>query len=90
MIDLSEDTEALAKRVAAAQHISVEDAIRYALEERERLAAVLPARRKPKDCSPEAIAARRIRLAQFAEAIAAMPILDPRPIVEIVDDLNSL
>lgn len=89
MIDLSEDIEALAKRVAAAQHVSVEDAIRYALEEHERLAAILPARRWPKDCSPEAIAARRIRMAQFAEAIAAMPVLDPRPVAEIVGDLNS-
>ncbi len=89
MIDLSEDTEALAKRVAAVQHVSVDDAIRYALEERERLAAVLPARRKQKDCSPEAIAARRIRMAQFADAIAAMPVLDPRPVAEIVNDLNG-
>lgn len=89
MIYLSEHTEALAKRVAAAQHLSVEDAIRHALEERERLAAILPAPFSAKDCSVEAIAARRMRMAQFADAVAAMPVLDPRPVAEIVDDLNS-
>jgi hypothetical protein len=41
MINLSQGTEALAKRVAAAQSLSVEDAIRQALEAR----ALDPSRR---------------------------------------------
>ena len=36
MISLPEDVEILARRVAAVEHISVEDAIRRALEERAR------------------------------------------------------
>jgi hypothetical protein len=34
MLDLSQETEALARRLAAAQRLSVDDAIRGALEER--------------------------------------------------------
>jgi len=40
MINLSQETEALAKRLAAAQSLSVEDAIRLALEEKARAAGV--------------------------------------------------
>jgi len=89
MINLSQETEDLARRVAERQQLPVDEVIRQALEYRDRLTAILPGRRKPKDCSPEAIAARRVRMAQFADAIAAMPVLDQRPVAEIVDDLNS-
>ncbi len=84
MIHLSAHTEALAKRLADAQNVTVEEAIRLALEERARAAGV----------ADEPISAKkRLRvesmLAIGAE-IAAMPILDPRSPQEIMDDLDSL
>jgi len=81
MIELSQETEALAQRVAAAQRLSVDDAIRLALT---------PKQRKPRDRSPEAIAARYAALERFAAEIRAMPILDPRSVEEIVDDIKAL
>ena len=62
MIQLSQETEALAQRLAAAQQLSVDDAIRQALEARARgagLTAVPAPGKKPRDNSPEAIGARR-------------------------------
>ena len=78
MLDLSQETEALAKRLA----------VRQALEERVRNAGL--AARLTRDPSPEAIAARRARLAQFVAKLAAMPVLDPRSAQEIADDLDPL
>ncbi len=43
MLDLSQETEALARRLAAVQRLSVEEAVRQALEERARLAGLAPA-----------------------------------------------
>ena len=90
MIDLSQETEALAKRLAAAQGLSVEDAIRLAVEEKARAAGVLPDPRHPRDQSPEAVAARHARTNRFVAALAAMPVLGPRSPQEIMDDLNAL
>jgi hypothetical protein len=42
MIHLSRETEVLALRLAAAQRVSVEDAIREALEARARVAGIIP------------------------------------------------
>jgi antitoxin VapB len=84
MIDLSQETEALAKRLAAAQSLSVEDAIRLALEEKARAAGVdaeTPPPRRP--MSVESM------LAVGAE-IAIMPVLDPRAPREIMDDPDAL
>ncbi len=90
MIRLSPQTEALAARLAAAQHLSVEDAIRLALEEKARENGLLPEPPKQRDMSPAAIAARREALDRISAEIAAMPILDPRSPQEIADDLDSL
>jgi antitoxin VapB len=84
MINLSAKTEVLAKRLAEAQHLSVEETIRLALEEKARVAGV----------APELVSARKrmsveAMLALGAE-IASMPLLDPRSPQEIVDDLNAL
>jgi antitoxin VapB len=87
MINLSQETEALAKRLAAAERLSVEDAIRQALEERARASGIVPKARRPRDASPEAVAAR---FDEMTRRIAAAPINDPRPISEIVSDLNAL
>ena len=86
MIDLSPDTEALARRLAEAQSLSVDQTVRQALEARER---IVP-KRRGKDVSPAAVAARIARVDAIVKEIAALPILDPRPVEEIVDDLNAL
>ena len=90
MINLSHETEVLARRLAAAQRVSVEEAIRRALEDRARVAGVQPEPRPPRDQSPEAVAARNARIDRIVEEIAAMPVLDPRSPHEIMDDLNAL
>ncbi len=88
MLDLSQETEALAKRLAVLQRLSIDDAVRQALEERARSAGL--AARLMRDPSPEAIAARRAKLARFVAELAAMPVLDPRSPQEIADDLDPL
>jgi antitoxin VapB len=90
MISLSPETEALAKRLADAQHLSIEDAVRQALEEKARVAGVGPEPRWPRDVSPEAIAKRRASIDRFVTEIAATPVRDPRDPREIMDDLNAL
>lgn len=90
MINLSPEAIDLARRLAAAQSLSVEEAIVRALEVRARAAGILaepPGRRDP---SPGAIAARQASLDRIAAEIAAMPILDARSAREIMDELNTL
>jgi antitoxin VapB len=90
MIDLSQETEALAKRLAAAKRLSVEATIRQALEAHARASGITPQAQRRRDASPEAVAARIARFDAFAQRIAVAPINDPRPVSEIVDDLNAL
>jgi antitoxin VapB len=89
MINLSQETEALAKRLAAAHHLSVEQAIRLSLEEKAR-EGIAPEPLRPREQSPEAIAARRARTDKLVAELAAMPVLDPRSPREIMDDLSAL
>jgi antitoxin VapB len=90
MIDLSQETERLAVRLAATQHLSVEEAVRQALEAQARVAGVLPESHKSRDQSPAAIAERQAKVNRIVAEIAAMPILDPRSQNQIMDDLNAL
>jgi antitoxin VapB len=90
MNNLSRETEALAKRLAAAQRLSVEDTIRLALEEKARAAGVVTEPRHRRGQSPEAVAARIERTNRFVAELAALPVLDPRSPREIMDDLNAL
>src|SRR5581483_6478206 len=83
MVDLSPETEALARKLAKAQRISLDDAVRQAAGN-----GPLPGRR-PRDPSPVAVAARRKRIDRIAREVAAMPILDPRSPREIMEDLNT-
>jgi antitoxin component of RelBE/YafQ-DinJ toxin-antitoxin module len=62
MIHLSQETEALATRLAAALSLSVDDAIRLALEEKARAVGIVMEPRHPRDRSPEAVAARHVRI----------------------------
>ena len=70
MLDLSQETEALARRLAAAQRLSVEEAVRQALEERARKAGVAPAdvRRDRRVWRTEEIPEEYIELVRNAEA----------------------
>jgi hypothetical protein len=90
MIHLSQETEALAQRLAAAQRLSVEDAIRQALEAQARSAGVLSEPQRRRDQSAAAIAARRASVSRIVEEAAALPILDTRSAREIMDELNAL
>lgn len=85
MLELSSTTEAIALRLAKAQDVSVDRAVRQALETCE-LRLVSP----EKDVSPLAVTARLARIDAIVKEIAALPILDARSVKEIVDDLNAL
>ncbi|HYZ62921.1 MAG TPA: hypothetical protein VE650_10755 [Acetobacteraceae bacterium] len=90
MIDLSQETEALARRLAEQQNVTVDAVVRQALEARAQAAGLAPRHGPSRDGSPEAVAARRNRMEQIVQELAAMPILDRRPPQEIVDDINEL
>jgi len=84
MIRLSEETETLAKRIAGAQRVSVDTAVRDALEQLAKsrhieIGATQPERRR---MSIEEMLA-------VGDEIAAMPLLDTRSPQEIMDDLNT-
>jgi antitoxin VapB len=88
VINLSPATIALAERLAAAHGVSVEDAIKRAVEQFARDDGVAELRQR--DTSRGAIAARKALIQQIVDEIAAMPILDPRSPREIMDELNEL
>ena len=89
MINLSQEIEVLARRLAQAKRLTVEDTIRMILEDRAR-AEGIAVESRPRDQSAEAVAARRARTDKLVATFAAMPILDPRSPREIMDDLNAL
>jgi hypothetical protein len=84
MINLPPETVALAQRLASAHGVSLEAAIKQAIEQSAREAGVAEPTR---DLSPEAIAVRKAATQRIVDEIKAMPILDPRPPHEIIDDL---
>lgn len=90
MISLSQETEALAQRIAATQRLSVDTTIQQALEAIARRAGITLDAQRPRDTSPEAVAARAARIDEIVRAVAALPVLDPRPTQEIIDELNEL
>ena len=89
MINLPQEIEALARRIARVKRLTVEDAIRMALEDKARAEGILPEPRR-RDRSAEAVAARRSRTDELVATLAALPILDPRTPREIMDDLDTL
>ena len=85
MIDLTHETEALAKRLAEAQRLSVDAAIRRALERQATAAGIAGDAMRP--------SRRRMSIEEMlavGDEIAAMPLLDPRSPQEIMDDLNAV
>jgi antitoxin VapB len=90
MVQLSQETEALARRLAAAQGVSMEDAIRRAIEQKAREAGIADQPRPGRDLSAKAVAERKARIERVVQEIATMPVLDPRSPREIMDDFNAL
>jgi hypothetical protein len=78
MIEVFQETEVLARRVADARHLTVDAAAREALEVSANAAGipVVVAR----DAFAESVAARREHAARFVEELAAMLILNDRPL----------
>jgi len=90
MINLSQETEALAQRIAQAKRVAVDDAVRGALEDKARAEGIALEVRRPRDTSPEAVAARIARIDEIVREVASLPVLDSRPTQEIIDELNEL
>ena len=90
MISLSQETEALAQRIAQAKRVAVDVAIRGALEDKARAEGITLDVRRPRDTSPEAVAARIARIDEIVREVASLPVLDPRSLSEIIDELNEL
>ena len=89
MLSLSEETESLAHRLAEAQHLSVDAAVRRALEQQARSVGVV----RPAETgrvSDEEVARRRAAMEERTRQIDALPILDHRPCQEIADEINEL
>jgi antitoxin VapB len=89
MIELSQETEALARRMADARRVTVDTAVRQALEASAHAAGALPERVRPREQSPEAVVLRRDRMERIVREIAALPVIDKRSPSEIMDDLNA-
>lgn len=84
MSSISRETARLAERLAAAQGIPVEEAIRRAIETSAREAGIATEPRRPR---------HRMTVDEMLAVgteIAAMPLLDHRSPQEIMDDLNAV
>jgi antitoxin VapB len=90
MVHLSQETETLARRLAMAQGLSIEQAIKQALEQSARAAGVASGPQQRSDNSAKAVAARMARIDQVVDDLANMPVLDRRSPREIMSDLNAL
>ena len=88
MIDLSQETETLARRIAALRGVTVDAIFREALEISAHAIGI--STEYCRDTSAQAVAARRECVSRFVDEISRMPLLDKRPLQEIVDDLNTL
>ena len=90
MIKLSQETEALAARIAAAYKLPVDDAVRQALEAWAQAAELLQEPQRFRNQSTVAVARRKAGIDRAVADLAAMPVLDARSPNEIMDDLNAL
>jgi antitoxin VapB len=80
MIELSEDIEALARKIATACGVSVEDAVAWAIEEGAHRSGLARPRRRMTGAQMLAV----------GDEIAALPLLDPRSPREIMQEVNAL
>ncbi len=89
MLTLSEETETLAHRLADAQKLPVDTAVRRALEQQARSVGVAPPAESGR-VSDEEVTRRRAAIEEITRQIDALPILDHRPWQEIADEINEL
>lgn len=90
MIQLSEETEALAKKFAEMHGVTVDEVFRRLLKYDWADHVIDPMVFPRKDMSPEAIAKRKLSVDKIIAEIKKLPILDPRTPQEIMDDINEL
>lgn len=83
MINLSQESEALALKLAAAQRVPVEAAIQRALENEARMSGIAPVTGGRRRMTVEQMLA-------LGSEIAALPLRDRRSPSQIMDDLNDL
>ncbi|MGE4045722.1 MAG: hypothetical protein AB7F35_12780 [Acetobacteraceae bacterium] len=89
MIDLSQETEALIRRLAIAENVSADTVVRQALDARLRMGCGTVQPDQPEAARARTIAERRACMEQIAREIAALPVLDTRSPREIMDDLDA-
>ncbi len=89
MIELSEETEALARRLADVQRMSIDAVVKRALETAAHAAGATPQPARLRDRAAEITARRHAGMDRVVHEIAALPVLDPRSPREIMDDLNA-
>jgi antitoxin VapB len=82
MIDLTRETEDLARRLASVEQVPVDVVVRQALEARAGAIGLEPARPRRRQSAAEILAA--------GGEVAAMPLLDTRSPRQITDDINAL
>ena len=88
MLILSEDTETLARRLAEAQKLSVDDTVRRALKQQAQAVGLVTGTTVPR-FSESGIARRHEVVREIQREIAALPVLDSRSPEAIMDDLNE-
>ena len=79
MIELSDEIEALAQKLAEARGVSVEDAVAEAIEQSASRTILSPRRRMTV-----------AEMLAVGDEIAALPLLDPRSPKELMEDVNAL
>jgi antitoxin VapB len=80
MIELSEDIEALARKIATVRGVSVEDAVAWAIEEGAHRSG-LERHRRRMTCA---------QMLAVGDEIISLPLLDPRSPQEIMREINAL
>lgn len=89
MLALSEQTESLARQLAEMQKLSIDDTVRRALEKQAEAVNVVKPVASGAVTEAE-LAWRRAVIEDIQRQFDALPILDARPIQEIVDEVNEL
>ena len=80
MIELSDDIDTLARKIATARGVSVEDAVAWAIQEGAHRSGLGRQRRRMTSAQMLAV----------GDEIVALPLLDPRSPREIMQEINAL
>lgn len=87
---LSRETEVMAARIAASKRMSVDEAVRQALEAWARAESFPRQALEAHGLSPAAVAERSASIDRIVSEIATLPVLDSRSPRDIIDDLDPL